>query len=722
MQRWIWQQQWTELRDIQEQAIVPILSGQRDVILSAATASGKTEAAFLPIFSRLASERAPSTQPSGIQVLYISPLKALINDQHQRLSELAELLEIPIHSWHGDIGASQKQKVLSQPAGVVLITPESLEALLIRRGDELATLFQPLSYFVIDELHAFIGSERGKQLQSLLHRVEWLVKRPIPRIGLSATMGNPTLAAEFIRPGKGDAVLIIHSCRHDRPALKIQLRGYREAAFGLQAHQPEKTDSSSEVEIAAHLFRVLRGNHNLIFTNRRSTVEAYVARLRQLCEERRVPNEFLPHHGSLSKELRADAEQALRGERPTTVICTTTLEMGIDVGGMTSIAQIGAPFSVTSLRQRLGRSGRRSGDAILRCYISEPEVTPETSPQDSLHPELVQTIAMIHLLLQRWYESPTMTKLHLSTLIQQVLSLIAQLGGVSANQAWQILCETGAFSRVTKPLFAQVLRCLGTHDLIQQSQDGLLLLGEQGEQLVNHYSFYSAFHTPEEYRVVSICQTLGTLPVDYPLVEEQCLIFAGERWQILSVDRVRRVVEVAKTDTGRAPIFSGSRGWIHDRIRQEMYRIYCSEDVPIFLNATARDLLREARDSFTQHNLAQTSILANGWQTLVFCWMGDRVMNTLLVQLQAQGVSVSRDAIALIVNGLSPQEVRRQLYAIAVKPLANPDTLATRVKNLIVEKSDHFLSQELLCQNYASGFLDVQTAQDTARRMVSSGL
>jgi ATP-dependent Lhr-like helicase len=769
VQRWIWQQGWTELRAIQEQAIAPILSADTDVIISAATAGGKTEAAFLPIFSHLLRQEegklsaishqpaanliqnSPGPQPSalspqplnsiqnsefkiqnspshppsplphpstGIQVLYISPLKALINDQYRRLSALGELLDIPIHPWHGDIDAGRKQKVLKQPSGVVLITPESLEALFVRRGYELAAPLRALSYIVVDELHSFIGVERGKQLQSLMHRVELVLQRSIPRLGLSATLGDLSLAADFLRPGKGEAVVLINPLDDDGQELKIQVRGYRKVPPVVPLPPDGREESGDERDIAAHLFKVLRGTNNLIFINSRADVEAYADRLRRLCEQQRVPNEFLPHHGNLSKELREEAEQALKGERPANVVCTTTLEMGIDIGAMTSIAQVGAPFSVTSTRQRLGRSGRREGDpAILRCYISEPEVTPDTSPQDALHPELVQTIALINLLLERWCEPPVVGKLHLSTLIQQLLSLIAQVGGIKAVQAWQILCQTGPFANVAKPLFIQLLRCLGTQDLIQQSQDGLLLPGLKGERLINHYSFYTAFQTPEAYRVVTSGKTLGTLPVEYPLVEGTYLIFAGYRWQILSVDLEHKVVEVAKAAAGRAPIFSGSGGWIHDRIRQEMYRLYCSADIPIFLDATARNLLIEARATFTRYDLTQVPVLAYGNQTLLFCWAGDVVMNTILVQLQTFGLTVNRDAIALVVEGLTPQQLLKQLQTMAQNPPADAVTLAASVKNKLIEKHDRFLSQELLCQNYASAYLNIQGAQETIQKV-----
>ena len=197
VQRWIWEQGWSQLRPIQELAITPILSGQTDLIISAATAGGKTEAAFLPIFSRILQEPA-----SGIRVLGISPLKALINDQHRRLSELGDRLDIPVTPWHGDVAANRKQKVLKNPAGIVLITPESLEALLALRGTELPNLLAHLHYMLIDEMHCFIGSERGRQLQSLMHRIEVKLGRSIPRIGLSATLGDMSLAAQFLRPGE----------------------------------------------------------------------------------------------------------------------------------------------------------------------------------------------------------------------------------------------------------------------------------------------------------------------------------------------------------------------------------------------------------------------------------------------------------------------------------------------------------------------------------------
>ncbi len=220
IQHWIWRERWTELRDAQERAAAPILAADRDVVIAAATASGKTEAAFLPICSALLDTPQP-----GVKALYVSPLKALINDQYLRLDLLCEHLDLPVHRWHGDVAASRKAKVLSNPDGLLLITPESLEALLIRHGHRIGHLFAGLRYVVIDEMHAFLGVERGAQLQSLLHRVELAIRRRVPRVGLSATLADMTAAAEYLRPGHGGTVTVIVAA-DDTHELRMQLRGY----------------------------------------------------------------------------------------------------------------------------------------------------------------------------------------------------------------------------------------------------------------------------------------------------------------------------------------------------------------------------------------------------------------------------------------------------------------------------------------------------------------
>jgi ATP-dependent helicase Lhr and Lhr-like helicase len=709
IQRWIWEQGWDKLRPIQEMAIAPILSGETDLIISAATAGGKTEAAFLPIFSRLLQD--PS---AGIRVLGISPLKALINDQHRRLSELGDRLQILVTPWHGDIASSKKQKVLKNPEGIVLITPESLEALLALRGAELPVLLANLHYITIDEMHCFIGSERGRQLQSLMHRLEMVLERFIPRIGLSATLGDMSLAAQFLRPGKGDAVQFINPSSSGTN-LKVQLRGYRKTGADWETLQMGAVNASrDELEISQHLFAKLRGTRNLIFMNGRANVEKYADLLRRLSDKNQVPNEFWPHHGSLSKELREEAEEFLKSDRPSNLVCTTTLEMGIDVGAVLSIAQVGAPMSVASMRQRLGRSGRRAGDpAIARFYITVPESGDDLAPQDRLNSELVQAITILNLLLTGWCEPPIVEKLHLSTLIQQLLSVLAQYGGVRPDHAWQLLCKQGPFQSVDQPMFMKLLRCLGQHELIQQSQDSSLLLGVKGDRIVNHYSFYSAFATPQEYRIVHNGQTLGNLPMNIPLQSEMMFIFGGRRWKALKVDDFQQYVAVETAATGKIPTFTGGSAQVHDRIRQEMFRLYVSEEVPTFLDPNAQGLLKEARHNFTQYGLEKIYVLEDDKQSLLFCWQGDIVINTILVQLLARGLKVCRDDLAIAVDKIPPSELMMHLGDLVDEGPADAVELAETVANKVIEKHDRFLSEELLCFNYAASHLDTQKAWET---------
>lgn len=725
VQRWIWDKGWRELRPIQELALEPILAG-RDVVLAAPTAGGKTEAAFLPIVSRIASE-----PPLGVGCLCVSPLKALINDQFGRLEELCGHAKVPVSRWHGDVSAASKRSLLDHPAGILLITPESLEALFVLQGPRIVRLFGALGFVVVDELHAFFGSERGRQLQSLLHRIELTVRRTVPRVALSATIGDLRLAAEFLRPGRGGDVVCIEST-DDARELRLQVRGYKETAPRLTPKDIERAEAEGRAvttedivtgdvrDVADHIFRTLRGSDNLIFANSRARVEQMADILAGLSEQARVPNEFLPHHGSLARDLREDAEAVLKDStRLGNVVCTTTLELGLDIGSVDSIAQIGSPPSVAALRQRLGRSGRRQGaPAVLRVYVSEESLTPETALEDTLRTELVQTVAMVDLLLERFCEVPLTGKLHLSTLVQQLLSVIAQYGGVKPREAWRALCASGPFSAITSETFAELLRCLGGKDLISQDHDGTLVIGTAGERLVEHYSFYAAFDTPEEYRLVTKGRTLGSMPITTVVMVGMYLIFAGRRWRVVSLDEERKVIDLIPAGGGRPPKFIGTGAPVGDEIREKMLEVYRSDSVPAYLDATARELLREGRQAFREAGLERESLIPSGQGTLVFPWVGDRVMNTLQILFLDRGLRAENRGVAFHVEGAAPDVVRHQLEVIASAEPADPLALAALVANKRFEKYDSLLSEELLCRDYASRSLDAVGARDAARMMI----
>lgn len=717
VRRWVWRQDWQELRDIQERSIPLLLDGDADVIIAAATAGGKTEAAFLPLISRVLRSAA---EGPGFDLLYVSPLRALINDQFRRLQELCAAIDLPVHPWHGDVAAAVKAKARKNPRGILLITPESLEAAFVRRGLEIPGLFRNLDCVVIDELHALLDTERGVQVRSLLSRLEAATGRRIRRVGLSATLGDAKLTRHYLRPEDAAAVAVLESGA-EGPALRAQLRGYR---VGRSSAGEGESERSSTAAIAAHLFERLRGATNLMFAGSRQNVEQFADLLRRNSERLRLPNEFFPHHSNLSRDHRMFVEQRLKeGRLPTTAVCTSTLELGIDIGEIACVAQVGAPFSVASLRQRLGRSGRRGQPAILRMYDTERGLDAELHPVDALRLGLVRSIAMLDLLLERWCERPRPAALHLSTLVHQVLSVIAERGGETAERLFLVLCQRGPFKRVDPALFARLLRRLGEPDvaLIEQSPDGTLLLGRVGERIIEHYSFYAVFQTPDEYRVLFNTRTLGTIPLVTPLAPGMTIIFAGRRWRVRAIHDRERVIEVTRDATGRPPPFAGEAGVIDDAVIRRMRAALEGDEVPRYLDAAAAELLREGRGAYRRLDLSRRRIVDLGHNHyLVATWEGSIRTATLALALRLHGCNVTVHDAFLEVSGM--QDGAAGLTG-ALESLAHDDPptgreLAAGMASLHSEKFHRYLSRDLLIADAAAGRIDAAAVPLMAKEIL----
>jgi ATP-dependent Lhr-like helicase len=718
IQRFIWAEGWEELRDAQEQAIPLIVKGDRDVIVAAATAAGKTEAAFFPALTHLLQGGA-----DGL-IVYISPLKALINDQFGRLDRLCEALEIPVWPWHGDISSSRKTKFLTKRHGVLLITPESLEALLCNRGSSVASVFAQTAFFVVDELHAFIGSERGKQLQSLMHRIERSVDRIVPRIGLSATLGDMQLASEFLRPGNPSGVAMVVS-GSTGVELKILVKGYEEPLVVKAEDEEDEPEPVTPAQIGAHLFKVLRGSNNLVFPNSRRQVERYTHLLNKLCEFHKVPNEFWPHHGSLSKELRAETEAALKQrELPATAICTNTLELGIDIGAVKAVAQIGAAPAVASLRQRLGRSGRRKGEpAILRGYCVEDALSVNSSLNTLLRLGTVQLAAQISLLLDNWFEPPRVQGTHLSTLIQQVLSSIAQTGGATAGQLYTLLCAPGSpFSRISKAELVDLLKHLGQKELLTQDSAGVLLHGRVGEKFVNHYSFYAAFAADEEFRIIAGGKTLGTVPVAQMMTVGQRILFAGKTWRVEEVDEPQKAIYVSRTSGGVPPLFSGGAGRTHSRVRQRMRQLLEENSSPSYLDETATKFLAEARAYYKRMDLSNCVFIDQGAEVMLMTWLGDASNEAIACLLIRRGfvATPAGPGVEVLKGRQTTDEVLDALIDAGIDEPPPLDMLLEDVQNLHREKWDWALPDGLLRKAYASHYLDLPEALEWTKTLCGS--
>jgi ATP-dependent Lhr-like helicase len=666
----------------------------------------------LPIVSRLAwDERPPG---AGFEAIYVSPMRALINDQFGRIEALCEEIGLPVTKWHGDVASSVKDRARKRPHGILLTTPESLEAILVRRGNEAARLFAVLTYIVVDEMHAFMDSARGRQLQSLLNRVEIAAGRRVARVALSATLADMRISAAFLRPLDPDAVEILESTTGIQE-LRLQVRGYTEPILkpgrGKRDDREDAPESPALNAIVKHLFETLRGHRGLIFAGSRQRVELITAELSSLCETLGVPVEFFAHHGSLSREHREDAERRLKDEsRPGSIVATTTLELGLDVGHIEAVAQIGPGHTVSGMRQRLGRSGRRTGQAaVMRVYITEMAIDERSHPLDAMRPTTVQAIAMLNLMLRRWNEPQHPGRLHLSTIVHQILALIVQHGGLTAKQGWNRLVESGVFPGIDQGLYLDVLRRMGHPEvkLVEQAPDGTLLPGEEGERIINDRGFYAVFMTPDEFKVITDRgKILGSLPVDNPVMPKQLVIFAGRRWRVLEVDAGRKEILVTAGYGGKPPRFGGEGLPPAYEVVAEMRRVYEGIVVPKFLDDVGIGLLTEARETFDHLGLRHHSLRRHDDQLLLFPWVGHRAQMALILALATHDITAASHGIAVSVAGKYRHCLVAALTALAQGPAPDAVALARLMPDMKRAKYDAYLGDDLLARCYASENID----------------
>jgi ATP-dependent Lhr-like helicase len=333
---------------------------------------------------------------------------------------------------------------------------------------------------------------------------------------------------------------------------------------------------------------------------------------------------------------------------------------------------------------------------------------------------LVQSTATIRLLLERWFEPPRAGGLHLSTLVQQVLSMIAERGGVSAAEASRTLVVDGPFAGLKPRQLAALLREMGRRELVVQDSSGALLLGQLGERLVGSHDFYAAFASSEEWQIVQDGRALGTLPIDSPVFEGMCIIFGGRRWKILNVCAEPAVLTVAPDPSGRPPMFDSGRPMVHERIRVEMRKILGEDGDIGFLDAGAQGLLREARKFYRDARLAERMVVMDGETVLVLSWAGDFANNALLLLLRSLGLETgSNDGLVVRCEGWG---LDRLVDACSdIVGLDEVDLLAMLkdVENIGQSKWDWALPRELLVQSYASMHLDIAAAKEVAARLMA---
>ena len=441
VQEYIYKKRWDTLREAQIGACRVLFDTPHHLLIASGTASGKTEAAFFPALTELYERPSKS-----VGILYIGPLKALINDQFERLNDLLREAHIPVWHWHGDVPQAQKTKLMQKPCGVLQITPESLEGLLMNRPNSVLALFQDLRYIIVDEVHAFMGADRGTQVMSLMSRIERMAGCSPRRVGLSATLSDYETACAWLGAGTSCAVEVVAPQGGRKLRLSVEHFGFPDAK------NEEEAEHLANAKKAFHdyIYDVTRLKKALVFTNSRTDAEVTTLEMGRVAARREEPDVFHVHHGSISAMLREETEAALRsGPGPAVAAATVTLELGIDLGELERVVQLGAPYSCSSFVQRLGRSGRR-GEAVSEMLFVVPEEEDEEAQLPARMPwTLLRAIAVIELYVRdKWVEPLTLRKKPIGLLYHQTMSILKGMGEATPAELAQEVLTLPPFEHI----------------------------------------------------------------------------------------------------------------------------------------------------------------------------------------------------------------------------------------------------------------------------------
>jgi ATP-dependent Lhr-like helicase len=605
---------WEQLRPIQTAAIAKILASDDNFILASRTASGKTEAAFLPILSKV------NFNDSGVQVLYISPLIALINDQFYRIEELCKNLDVTVTKWHGEANKTLKERLIKQPNGIVLITPESLEAMFVNKPYNVKQLFSNLKYVVIDEIHSFIGTDRGIQLKSILSRLQKVNCKSFSIVGLSATIGDYDEAKKFTGDELKTKVLL------DRTAKEIN------ALFRYFKNKNEELP----LELLKDLYIETKDNKVLIFPNSRGRAEEVAVKLRKISDRVKGHPNYFSHHSSVDREVREYVEYFAKNNNRQNfcISCTSTLELGIDIGTVDEVVQIDATHSIASLIQRVGRSGRKEGESSnLYLYA-----TNEWS--------LLQSIACWLLYKEGFIEPPQKNEKPYDILVHQALSITKGHSGIRLTELINQLKENAAFKQIELSEIDEILNHLIEIDFLEKLQHEVII-GVEGEKVVNSRDFYSVFKTEENFKVVNAGNTIGEIPFSPQIIEDENILLSAKIWKIKFVDHKAKKIEVIPTKDGKKPMFFGGGATIHQRIREKMFEVLYSKTDYDFLDQPSCDETEILRKDFSVFNItdlqSERPLLTAEKHLQLFTFTGTRINRTIQLLLNIAGIKNTLD-------------------------------------------------------------------------------
>ena len=723
IQDYIYASGWKVLRGVQNAAAQAIFETDDNVLLTASTASGKTEAAFFPILTLLAED-----PPKSVGVLYIAPLKALINDQFERLGFLCEAGDIAVTRWHGESSQAAKRRLMKHPSGILQITPESLESLLINKHADLAALFGDLRFVVIDEIHSLLRGDRGLQTFCLIERLCRAAGCNPRRVGLSATIGKPEAAGRFLAAGSGRPT-VIPRFEAAKEVWRVSLEHFfttaPQADEGEEGTAPAPAALSVEPasDVApvgadpglAYIFEHTRGRKCLIFTNSREECEAVCQSLRQYCEARREPERFLIHHGNLSASYRESAEAEMKDDASLDSVCATaTLELGIDIGRLERAFQIDAPFTVSGFLQRMGRTGRRGSPSQMWFVIREDHPEPRAMLPEAIPWYLIQAIALVQLYVEeRFVEPPREGRLPYSLLYHQTMSTLAASGEMTPAELASRVLSLFCFRGITQDDYRMLLRHLIEIEHISRTETGGLIVGLAGERVVNNYKFFAVFQENIEYTVRAASEELGTICRPPPVGEK--IAIAGRVWAVDEVDHERREVYCTLVKGNIPAYFGDVAGDIHTHILERMYGVLFENAQYPYLMRHAVRRLAQARETFARSGMRERPLVhlgGNMWA--LFPWLGSYAFLALerflkrccAGKLGLKGLTSARPYYMQFTMKVTEET----FYAVVGEEAAtgfDPLELLYPNEVPVFEKYDEFVPPELVRKGFARGVLDI---------------
>ena len=618
LREYIYNKGWTEFRQVQTDAFRVLFESDDHLLLSAGTSSGKTEAALFPVITSLYND-----PPKGIGALYISPLKALIDDQFERMENVLEKSEITVRSWHGDISHNKKSSVMKDPKGILQITPESLQAMIMNHPNDIKKMFKGLRFVVIDEAHSFMNSDRGLQLLCELEIIERMSGCNPRRIGLSATLADMSLAIEWLKGDSERNVSLVDCKNNTKPDILIS---YHDIALD----KKQELEFEHKLSVQKFYEALMRNTYDyncLVFVNNRATVEKTTRSLKIIQKRHGLNKHVLAHHGSISSEYRKEAEEILKNKhQKSTIVSTSTLELGIDVGDLDRVVHIEPPYSCSSFLQRLGRSGRRTGKPIMRMMCKREDSLPGTSLFD-IPMNIIRAIAIVELTTKEHWVEPTLYSLKpFGLLYQQTLAYIKSSVDVRLSNLRDDVLSLFPFRNISWEEYRELLKHMIENEHLHLMRESrCIVIGTKGEFISRSHDFYAIFKSNMEIPVKYNGNVIGTIQ-ELPMIDG-LISLGGKSWRVVSCNDKEANVEPS-TEFTITSWRSGTAD-IHGTIMKKMCEVLKSEEIYDYLDDAAVEELIRIRNQAKECRATESIFEIGGFIT-IHPWIGTVQFKTLL--------------------------------------------------------------------------------------------